>query len=78
MVNIALVGCNGKMGKAVTSAVQSRNDCEIVFGADPFGTPAYDYPVFESLAVSDKKADVIIDFSNSLRTLHNRLFTGAG
>lgn len=62
MVNIALVGCNGKMGKAVTSAVQSRNDCEIVFGADPFGTPAYDYPVFESLAVSDKKADVIIDF----------------
>lgn len=52
------------MGKAVTSAVQSRNDCEIVFGADPFGTPAYDYPVFESLAVSDKKADVIIDFSN--------------
>ena len=64
MVNIALVGCNGKMGKAVTSAVQSRNDCEIVFGADPFGTPAYDYPVFESLAVSDKKADVIIDFSN--------------
>ena len=42
MVNIALVGCNGKMGKAVTSAVQSRNDCEIVFGADPFGTPAYE------------------------------------
>ena len=63
MVNIALVGCNGKMGKAVTSAVQSRNDCEIAFGADPFGTPAYDYPVFESLAVSDKKADVIIDFA---------------
>ena len=60
MVNIALVGCNGKMGKAVTSAVQSRNDCEIVFGADPFGTPAYDYPVFESLAVSDKKAAKIL------------------
>ena len=64
MVNIALVGCNGKMGKAVTSAAESRNDCKIIFGADPFGTPAYDYPVFESLAVSDKKADVIIDFSN--------------
>ena len=63
MVNIALVGCNGKMGKAVTSAVQSRNDCEIVFGADPFGTPAYDYPVFESLAVSDKKADVILAYA---------------
>ena len=64
MVNIALVGCNGKMGKAVTSAAESRNDCKIIFGADPFGTPAYDYPVFESLAVSDKKADVIIVFSN--------------
>ena len=47
MVNIALVGCNGKMGKAVTSAAESRNDCKIIFGADPFGTPAYDYPVFE-------------------------------
>lgn len=64
MVNIALVGCNGKMGKAVTSAVQSRNDCKIIFGADPYGTSAYDYPVFASLSASNEKADVIIDFSN--------------
>lgn len=64
MVNIALVGCNGKMGKAVTMAAMSRTDCKIVFGADPFGTSAYDYPVYSSLMVSGEKADVIIDFSN--------------
>ena len=50
MVNIALVGCNGKMGKAVTSAAASRNDCKIIFGADPYGVSEYDYPVFESLS----------------------------
>ena len=64
MVNIALVGCNGKMGKAVSAAAESRNDCKILFGADPYGTSNYDYPVYESLAVSATKADVIIDFSN--------------
>lgn len=64
MVSIALVGCNGRMGKAVSEAVAARNDCKILFGADPFGTSAYEYPVYKSLMESEAKADVIIDFSN--------------
>ncbi len=64
MVNIALVGCNGRMGKAVSEAVAVRNDCKILFGADPFGTSTYEYPVYKSLMESETKADVIIDFSN--------------
>ena len=64
MVSIALVGCNGRMGKAVSEAVAARNDCKILFGADPFGTSAYGYPVYKSLMESETKADVIIDFSN--------------
>ena len=64
MVSIALVGCNGRMGKAVSEAVAARNDCKILFGADPFGTSAYEYPVYKSLMESETKADVIIDFSN--------------
>ncbi|MEE1062011.1 MAG: 4-hydroxy-tetrahydrodipicolinate reductase [Ruminococcus sp.] len=64
MVNIALVGCNGRMGKAVSEAAAARNDCKILFGADPFGTSAYEYPVYKSLMESETKADVIIDFSN--------------
>lgn len=64
MVSIALVGCNGRMGKAVSEAVAARNDCKILFGADPFGISAYEYPVYKSLMESEAKADVIIDFSN--------------
>ena len=64
MVSIALVGCNGRMGKAVSEAVAARNDCKILFGADPFGISAYEYPVYKSLMESETKADVIIDFSN--------------
>lgn len=64
MVSIALVGCNGRMGKAVSEAVAARNDCKILFGADPFGTSAYEYTVYKSLMESEAKADVIIDFSN--------------
>lgn len=64
MVNIALVGCNGKMGKAVAAAVDGREDCKILFGADPFGESNYSFPVFPSMMSSQEKADVIVDFSN--------------
>ena len=34
MVNTAIVGCNGKMGCFVAQAVQSREDCNVLFGVD--------------------------------------------
>ena len=37
MVNTAIVGCNGKMGCFVAQAVQSREDCNVLFGVDAFG-----------------------------------------
>lgn len=64
MVNIALVGCNGKMGNAVAAAVTNREDCKILFGADPYGTSNYDFPVYSTLDESSQKPDVIVDFSN--------------
>ena len=33
MTRIILSGALGKMGKAITSCVNNRNDCEIVAGA---------------------------------------------
>jgi len=42
MVNTAIVGCNGKMGCFVAQAVQSREDCNVLFGVDAFGESNYD------------------------------------
>lgn len=64
MKNILLVGCNGKMGQAVTNSALSQNDIKIVCGVDPFGTSKSDYPVYESFSDVKEKIDVIIDFSN--------------
>lgn len=63
MVNIILNGCNGKMGNAVTRAVNERSDCRIVAGVDLYGDNV-NYPVYRSFQKLDVKGDVIIDFSN--------------
>ena len=64
MVNMALVGCNGKMGYAVATAVAQRDDCKIVFGVDLYGESKYDFPVHPNFKTVSDKIDVIIDFSN--------------
>lgn len=64
MLNILLVGCNGKMGQAVTNVALSRNDMNIVCGVDPYGIEKSDYPVYESFSDVKEKVDVIVDFSN--------------
>ena len=65
MVKIILSGCCGKMGKAITSCVESRNDCEIIAGVD-ISEGILEYPVFSSFdkITDDIKADLIIDFSH--------------
>ena len=68
MAGILLSGCNGKMGRAVTSSVADNKECEIVGGIDVFDEARCEYPVFSSPANVSKeiidKTDVIIDFSN--------------
>ncbi|MBE6737152.1 MAG: 4-hydroxy-tetrahydrodipicolinate reductase [Ruminococcaceae bacterium] len=64
MIKILLHGCNGKMGQAVTNAVNDRNGFVITCGVDPFGTNSYNYPVYKSFADVNEEVDVIIDFSN--------------
>ena len=63
MTDIILSGCFGKMGRAVTDCVNSRNDCQIVAGVDACSGNA-DYPVFKSFDEIDIKADAVIDFSH--------------
>ncbi len=64
MVNIAIVGCNGKMGYFVADAVLKRDDCNVMFGVDAFGDNKYDFKVYKSFKDIDEKPDVMIDFSN--------------
>lgn len=64
MVNIAIVGCNGKMGHFVADAVAQNSDATAVFGVDAFGESTYDFPVYKSFKEITEKPDVIIDFSN--------------
>lgn len=65
MVNIILHGCNGKMGRFVTSLAKDDGEVEIVAGIDRRGGEEKNYPIFESLKECNVKADVIIDFSDA-------------
>lgn len=71
MTKIILVGCNGKMGKAVSSSISNFIDLVIVAGVDAFGKANEGFPVFETIEQCNIKADVVLDFSRptSLETL---------
>lgn len=64
MNKILLIGCNGRMGQAVTTAASAQTDLSIVAGVDIHATNSGTYPVYPSLAMVREKADVIIDFSH--------------
>ena len=64
MTNIAIVGCNGKMGYFVASAVKDNPEAQTLFGVDAFGENKHDFAVYKSFDEVQEKPDVIIDFSN--------------
>lgn len=63
MTRIILSGALGKMGKAIASCVDNRDDCEIVAGVD-LVTAESSFPIFKSFNEINVDADVIIDFSH--------------
>ena len=65
MIKVLLNGCNGKMGKVVTSSAKSFSDIEIVAGVDKSGEQLDNYPVFQSLKDCTIPVDVVIDFSRA-------------
>lgn len=64
MINVAIVGCNGKMGGFVAQAVSENPNTRALFGVDAFGESRYDFPVYKSFDEAQQKPDVIIDFSH--------------
>ncbi|MBR4223209.1 MAG: 4-hydroxy-tetrahydrodipicolinate reductase [Oscillospiraceae bacterium] len=64
MVNIAVTGANGHMGKVITSVVLGRDDCQIVAGIDINTASNGIFPIVAKPADLPVRPDVIIDFSN--------------
>jgi 4-hydroxy-tetrahydrodipicolinate reductase len=63
-VRILLVGCNGRMGRTISTLSASGDPIRIVGGVDSNVSVLFDYPVFASFEACDVVPDVIIDFSN--------------
>ena len=72
MVRAIMHGCNGKMGRAITTLAKEDAEVEIVAGVDAYTEVANEYPVFDSIEKCDVEADVVIDCCS----LHNRTFRG--
>ena len=64
MVNIIMVGCNGKMGQVITGIVNEDADANIVAGVDVYDDGHNAYPVYKIITEVQEEADVVIDFSN--------------
>jgi len=64
MINIILSGCNGYMGKVVTTLVNNDPDIQITAGVDPVMEKSGNYPVYAAFGDVTEEADVIVDFSS--------------
>jgi len=66
MTNILLSGANGRMGQAIASLVNSREDCNIIAGVDINTSISNSFNVYESFdrVPVDIAIDVIVDFTN--------------
>ncbi len=63
MIKVILNGCNGRMGRVLTSLIAPMDDMQVVAGVD-INTAPDSYPVFPHLADCTVEADVLIDFSH--------------
>lgn len=64
MLKIALSGCNGRMGRAITDIVEQKEGMKIVAGFDLNTVRLADYPVYADPLEFTGGCDVIVDFSN--------------
>ncbi|MBQ8567782.1 MAG: 4-hydroxy-tetrahydrodipicolinate reductase [Oscillospiraceae bacterium] len=64
MVNIAICGANGKMGRVIHSVISGRDDCTVVAGIDKLTDAYADFRIYEKPQDMTEKPDVIIDFSH--------------
>ncbi|MDR2532006.1 MAG: 4-hydroxy-tetrahydrodipicolinate reductase [Oscillospiraceae bacterium] len=64
MINIALSGACGKMGRVIAELVENYPNCRIAAGIDPAGGKYAGFEVFRNISDVEEKPDVLIDFSH--------------
>lgn len=64
MVNIAITGAFGHMGRVIAGIIGERSDCSVCAGIDKAGEPYGGFPLVNSVFDLAEKPDVIIDFSH--------------
>ena len=64
MINIILVGANGKMGQVISRIAEEDVNANIVCGIDINTEKKNSFPVYSSFADVKEECDVIIDFSH--------------
>ena len=64
MINIALVGVNGRMGQVICRMAQQSENVNIIYGIDINAEKKCDFPVYTSFDDAKEECDVIIDFSH--------------
>lgn len=65
MTRIIMHGCNGAMGRTISSLAKNMADVEIVAGVDLNTRENGEYPVFPSLDECRVEADVVVDFASA-------------
>ncbi|MEY8516851.1 4-hydroxy-tetrahydrodipicolinate reductase [Lachnospiraceae bacterium 29-84] len=63
MVRMIMHGCNGKMGRVISSLCEEDTGIEIVAGVDPYAGKENPYPVFPDIRECTIDADVVVDFA---------------
>jgi 4-hydroxy-tetrahydrodipicolinate reductase len=73
MIKILMVGCSGRMGKAISQTVDNFENLTIVAGIDRTAENGFQYPIFEDISSCTVEFDVILDFSrpDTLESLIN-------
>ncbi|NLW79859.1 MAG: 4-hydroxy-tetrahydrodipicolinate reductase [Ruminococcaceae bacterium] len=72
MVDIAILGINGRMGRQLVDIIDARDDCRVMAGIDATAAPGAPWPMTPTmygLDVMPKMPDVLIDFSHPTATL---------
>lgn len=64
MVNIAITGACGHMGRVIAGIIGERSDCLVCAGIDKAGEPYSGFPIVNSVFDLAQKPDIIIDFSH--------------
>ena len=66
MVNIAICGANGKMGKTIYNCAKNRDNIKIISGIDVNTEKYADFEIVSSPSELPEKPDVIVDYSHPL------------